>query len=249
MPVPEMLQPVQSKGIAIHVSQQLQQAIRVGQLRPGDRLIDSELAEVLKVSRATVREALRLLESKGLVVNEHRRGTYVAKLISDDLRDICNFRSLLETHAVRMGARETTAAELDELAALIDALYAAAAERDFEQIVDLDLRFHQAICRFARSKRLHETWLGMETMLRAFLLLKYDLYDDSSLIAESHRPILDAIRRGDGDRAAELLQRHIMETAEQVLARLEEERGEESAARAQVPTPAIARLAAPGVAG
>ena len=244
MPVPEMLHPVQSKGIATHVYQQLRQAIRVGQLKPGDRLVDGELAEALKVSRATVREALRLLESQGLVVNEHRRGTYVAKLTSADLRDICNFRSLLETHAARMGARATTEAELAELAALIDDLYAAAAQRDFERIVELDLRFHQAICRFARSKRLYETWLGMETMLRAFLLLKYDLYDDSSQIAESHRPILDAIRRGDGDDAADLLQRHIMETAEQVLARLEAERGREDIDTAQATKVAAADLAA-----
>lgn len=229
MPIPDVLTPVESKGIATHVYQQLRQAIRLGQLKPGERLVDGELADALRVSRATVREALRLLESKGLVVNEHRRGTYVAKLTTDDLRDICNFRSLLEAHAARSGARTTTAEELDELQQIVDELAVAGAQHDFERIVDLDLRFHLVICHLARSKRLLETWLGMETMLRAFLLLKYDLMDDSSLISGGHQPILDALRRGDGELAARLLPPHIMETAELVLKRLEEERDQESA--------------------
>ena len=110
-----------------------------------------------------------------------------------------------------------------------DDLYVAGARQDFEAIVDLDLRFHLVICHLARSKRLLETWVSLETMLRAFLLLKYDLMDDSSLIAAGHQPILDALRRGDGERAAQLLPPHIMETAELVLARLEAERGEEGA--------------------
>jgi GntR family transcriptional regulator, gluconate operon transcriptional repressor len=229
MPLPDMLTPVESKAIATHVYQQLRQAIRVGQLKPGERLIDSELAVALHVSRATVREALRLLESKGLVVNNHRRGTYVATLTTADLRDISNFRSLLEAHAARVGARTITTAELDELQSTIDDLYDAGARQDFEAIVDLDLHFHLVICRLARSKHLLETWLGMETMLRAFLLLKYDIMDDSSLIAGGHEPILEALRAGDGELAARLLPPHIMETAERVLVRLEAERGEEGA--------------------
>ncbi|MFN8538716.1 MAG: GntR family transcriptional regulator [Thermomicrobiales bacterium] len=229
MPIPDMLTPVESQAIATHVYQQLRQAIRVGQLRPGERLVDSELAAALQVSRATVREALRLLESKGLVVNNHRRGTYVATLTVADLRDICNFRSLLEAHAARVGAQTITQAELDELQSLVDDLYDAGARQDFEAIVDLDLRFHLVICHLARSKRLLETWVGMETMLRAFLLLKYDLMDDSSLIAGGHGPILEALRAGDGELAARLLPPHIMETAEQVLERLEAVRGEDGA--------------------
>src|SRR6476620_6300954 len=86
MPLPDVLMPVESKAIATHVYQQLRQAIRLGQLKPWERLVEAELAEALRVSRATVREALRLLESKGLVVNEHRRGMFVAELTTADLR-------------------------------------------------------------------------------------------------------------------------------------------------------------------
>ena len=227
MPLPDVLMPVESKAIATHVYQQLRQAIRLGQLKPGERLVDAELADALRVSRATVREALRLLESKGLVVSKHRRGMYVTEFTADDLRDICNFRSLLETHAARMGARSITEEELAELERLIGEIYDAATRQDFEGIVDLDLRFHLAICHFARSKRLLETWLSMETMLRAFLLLKYALYDDSGLIAASHQPIVDALREGDAERAVHELTIHIANTAERVLTSLEEERREE----------------------
>jgi len=174
----------------------------VGKLKPGERLIDTELAEALQVSRATVREALRMLASKGLVEIRHRRGAFVAESTPHDLRDACMFRILLETHAARLGAASATPDELDALQELIERFHDAAAQRDFEQIVDLDLRFHLALCHFARSKRLLDAWCGMETMLRAFLLLKYALYDDSALIAGSHQPILDALQQHDPDRAA-----------------------------------------------
>ena len=223
MPIPDVLMPVESKGIAEHVYQQLRQAIHLGQLKPGQRLVDTELAEALQVSRATVRESLRLLESKGLVVNRHRRGTFVAELTPEDLRDVYKFRSVLECHAVRIGARSASTEELDTLQRVIDDFHVAAAQQDVEAIVDFELRFHQGICEFARSKRLLETWLGMETAVRAFLLLKYTLFDDSPLIAGSHQPIIDALRRHDEDRVAEILHIHITETAERVVESLERE--------------------------
>src|SRR5258707_780447 len=165
MPTMSEIVPVESRTLPDHVYQRLRHAIHVGHLKPGQRLNDGELAKALQVSRTTVREALRMLESRGLVEIRHRRGAFVAELTPDELR-------------------------------------AAAARQDYEGIVDLDLRFHLGICHLARSKRLLETWRSMETMLRAFLLLKYALYDDSALIAGSHQPILDALRERDAERAA-----------------------------------------------
>src|SRR5262249_13834052 len=123
----------------------------------------------------------------------------------------------------RLGAHSATDEELAALQALIERLHDAAAQRDFEQIVDLDLRFHLAVCRLAQSKRLLEAWCRMDRMRRAFLLRKYALYDDSALIAGSHQPILDALQQRDADRAARLLRTHILDTAERVLDGLEQE--------------------------
>lgn len=224
MPLLSEIVPVESQTLPNHVYQRLRHAIHVGHLKPGERLLDGELAKALQVSRATVREALRMLESRGLVDIRHRRGAFVAELTPDDLRDACSFRRMLETHAVSVGACGATDAELASLQHLIEELHAVAARQDFERIVDLDLQFHLGICALARSKRLIETWRGMETMLRAFLLLKYALYDDSALIAGSHQPILDALRDRDAERAVQILGAHILDTAEQVLEGLERER-------------------------
>lgn len=223
MPIPDVLMPVESKAIAEHVYLQLRQAIHLGQLKPGQRLVDAELAEAMQVSRATVREALRLLESKGLVVNRHRRGMFVAELTPEDLRDVYKFRSVLETHAMRLGADTATPEELDELQRVIDEFHVAAAQHDVAAIAEFELRFHLGIVQFARSKILLETWLGMETAVRAFLLLKYTLFDDSPLIAGSHQPLLDALRSGDPEYGAALMHTHITETAERVVESLEHE--------------------------
>ncbi|MBI3943053.1 MAG: GntR family transcriptional regulator [Chloroflexi bacterium] len=218
------LTPLESETIATRVFRQLQKAIYAGQLKPGERLIEADLAEALQVSRASVREALYLLQSKGLVTTKHRRGTYVIELTDEDMRDIYNLRILLETYAVRLAAETATDEEIELLQKLIDDLREVAKLRKHEQIVDLDLRFHLEICRFARNKRLLDTWRGMESALRAFLLLKYGLYDDSPEIANSHQPLIDALRQHNPDKAEAALRSHIFETAQHVLYSLEEEK-------------------------
>ncbi|MSP13159.1 MAG: GntR family transcriptional regulator [Chloroflexi bacterium] len=218
------LTPLETETIATRVFRQLQKAIYAGQLKPGERLVEANLAEALQVSRASVREALYLLQSKGLVTTRHRRGTYVIELSDADIRDIYSLRILLETYAVRLAAEVVTDEDIEHLQKLIDDLREVAKLRKHEQIVDLDLRFHLEICRFARNKRLLDTWRSMESALRAFLLLKYGLYDDSPEIANSHQPLIDALRQRDPDKAEAVLRSHISETAEHVLHSLEEEK-------------------------
>jgi DNA-binding GntR family transcriptional regulator len=190
-------------------------------LKPGDRLIETELAATLQVSRASVREALRLLQSKGLVDSKHRRGTFVAEINSADAREIYALRTLLEGYSVRQLAEHASDEQVQSLQRLVDKLRAAARKRNYELIVELDLRFHRDVCSFPRNRRLLETWSRMITQLRAMLLTKYELYDDSPAIADSHQELLDAIRSHDPDRAEALVKTHIVETAERVLRLLE----------------------------
>jgi DNA-binding GntR family transcriptional regulator len=221
-----LFEPLETQTLATQVYARILEAIRTGPLKPGDRLIETDLAESLQVSRASVREALRMLQSKGLVVSSHRRGTFVAEINAADAREIYTLRSLLEGYAVRVLAERGTAADLADLQRCVDELRLAGERRDYERIVELDLRFHRDVCASLGNWRLLETWTSMVTQLRALLLTKYDLYDDSPAIAESHARLLDAVRSRDAAGAERMVQEHIVETAEKVLRLLEDSAGD-----------------------
>lgn len=218
------LAPLHTMTLATQVQQRLEHAIFTGELKPGERLIEVDLAETLQISRASLREALRLLENKGLVVTTHRRGAFVIELTERDVREIYRLRLLLEGFAIRSAAEHPTSELLDRLDALMTELNASARGRDYFAIVNLDLELHREICAASENHRLLDMWGDLVAPTRALLLTKYRLFDDSELIAHGHQVLVDAIRRRDPDRAAHLLEGHITDTWEQVLRSLAHER-------------------------
>ena len=211
------LEPLESATLAAQIQVRLEEAIYTGQLKPGQRLIETDLAEALQVSRASFREALRLLQSKGLVVTTHRRGTFVAEITPTDVRDIYTLRILLEGFAIRQVTELPAQDVLDRLDLLVERLRDCAARRDHIGIVDHDVEFHRTICQATGNKKLLEHWEALVAPVRAFLLTKYRVFDDSPEIAQGHERLVNAIRDHKPDLAEELLKSHIIDTAEEVL--------------------------------
>jgi DNA-binding GntR family transcriptional regulator len=218
------LSPLETTTLATQVQRSLEHAIFTGELKPGERLIEVDLAEALQVSRASLREALRLLENRGLVVITHRRGAYVIDLSDDDIRDIYGVRLLLENHAIRCATERPDSALIARLEQLIETMRTAADERDYFAIVDLDLEFHREICTATGNRRLLTMWGDLVAPTRALLLTKYRLFDDSAEITHGHEILRDAILQGDADHAAKLLERHVIDTHEAIVQSLAHER-------------------------
>jgi len=218
------LAPLETTTLATQVQRTLEHAIFTGELKPGERLIEVDLAETLQVSRASLREALRLLENKGLVVTTHRRGAFVIELTDRDVREIYRIRLLLEVYAIRCVAGEPAPELLNRLDDLMGEMRASALRRDYFAIVDLDLDFHREICAATGNQRLLDVWGDLVAPTRALLLTKYRLFDDSELIAQGHQVLVDAIGHRDQDRAVSLLEKHITDTHEEVLSFLAHER-------------------------
>ena len=216
--------PLETSTVASQVQRRLEHAIFTGELRPGERLIEIDLADALQVSRASLREALRLLESKGLVVTTHRRGCFVIDLSDSDVREIYRIRLLLEGYAIRRAASDPNLDLLDRLDGLIVRIQVAAQDLDYFAIVDLDLEFHREICASADNLRLLDMWGDLVAPTRALLLTKYRLFDDSAAIAAGHQILLDQIRAADPDRADRLLAAHITDTHEAIIDSLARER-------------------------
>ncbi|MHB9143796.1 MAG: GntR family transcriptional regulator [Symbiobacteriia bacterium] len=194
--------------------QRLRSAVLSGQLRPGEKLVERQLAEQFGVSRTPLRAAVERLASHGLVVRgrERGRGGYgyeVASATVSEVTEAMTIRIALESVATRLAAERATAEEVAELQQLLERLIRAQAGRGAQAIDRTHLAFHEAIYRFARSPRLHDLLAGLQDYIRIVISQSYkDTRRLERSLAE-HRDLVWAISRHDGPLAEYLSRRHI----------------------------------------
>lgn len=132
----------------------LRQAILRGELKPGERLMEIQLATKLGVSRTPVREAIRKLELEGLVLMIPRKGAEVADIVEKGLRDVLEVRKALEELSVRLACDRITKKEIDELKRAAEEFKKTLKQRDITKIAEADVRFHDIIYMATDNQRL-----------------------------------------------------------------------------------------------
>jgi DNA-binding GntR family transcriptional regulator len=209
--IPALFAPI-SRTLGDHVTQQLRQAILSGQLKPGQRIVEREIAEAMQTSRGPVRDALKLLENERLVVRYPHKGTFVAWLSLRDAEEIYSLREAIELLAVDHVIRNATSEQVDELDKLVQAM-AIQAERGYTQFeaTDIDLDFHHTMCRISGHKRLLKAWETLNPQIRMLLLQHRTLLPDDfrQTGVEWHRQIVQALRQRDTEQAQQLLRKHL----------------------------------------
>lgn len=211
------MKPLNRETLPDQAAEILRSAIRSGELRPGQRLVEAELAAQLGVSRIPIREAIRTLERDGLIVSEPGRGASVVSLTDEDVQEIYGLRASLEAYAIELIIESSAEAAIEALQALVDEMAAPSRAGIRDQLMEIDLRFHQALCRLSGNRRLLEAWLRLSDQIRMLLRLKDMVADDSGRLPRGHQRIVDAIRRGDAAAAGDLLRGHIRMSAAQLL--------------------------------
>jgi len=190
----------------------LRSAIISGQYRPGDHLSEVELANVLGVSRGTVREALRHLQQEGLVTAGNRGMLRVNSLTATEVRELFQVRAALEGMAVReiiaSPRRETAVRALRaSLEQLMDE------SDDFPARIEADLAFHLELCRQAGNTMLVESWQHLEGRMRV-AILNAASWQAPMMARDRHAPIVDAIERGDVAAALAVVEEHMASAAD-----------------------------------
>lgn len=213
------LRPIVSSGLRDQIAAQIRNAILDGDFDPGDHLIEMNIAEQLDVSRAPVREALSSLERDGLVERFPRRGYYVVEFTLKDIEEIYSLRLLLELEALRRVVGRFVADDIAKLQQIIDDLDdAIRKEREPREVAELDLSFHEFICKSADHSRLYSVWnnMRMQTWLLIGVTSKTH-YNSPGQPREFHQNILDEIRTSNLERAESLLKEHIMDAQRRAL--------------------------------
>ena len=204
--------PLLDKGL---LSAQVYEALRTeivsGRLKPGERLVESEIARNLDVSQAPVRDALRQLAHEGLVLQLPRRGSFVAEISEDEARRSYDVREALEGVAAREFCLHATEDDLDELAALLQEIFEAAERGDHAGIMDADMAFHRRIWIAGGNPLLPRIFPLVESAARNLTAISNREYFDLMEIAESHVPLLASLRERDIAAAIEAHQAHVRE--------------------------------------
>lgn len=174
----------------------------------GSRLVESQLAREFGVSQAPVREALRDLEAMRLVESQPYRGARIRAVSQEELAEIYPVRAALEEVAGREAAPRITADRIAELEAELDGMRAAAVRGDVQQQLVHDARFHRIIVEASGNATLLEVWGSLRIEARTLVSL---LTSDSDLlaIADTHEPVLAALRQADAELAGKEMRSHI----------------------------------------
>jgi DNA-binding GntR family transcriptional regulator len=185
----------------------LLQRIASGELKPGERLVETRIAQELGTSQAPVREALRDLQLLRLVESEPFRGSRVRVFGQEELIDVYPVRAALEELAARLAA-EKLGGDVSVLEAELEAMKDAVRRGDTHALVEHDVAFHRHIIEAAGNSVLKQCWqsLGVESRITISL---YGTYMDPAQAAERHQKLIDPIRDQKPGAAGREARKHV----------------------------------------
>ena len=206
-----------SRTLSDQVVKQLRQAILGGQLKPGQRIVESEIAQAMALSRGPVRDALKILENERLVVHYPHRGAFVAWLTLRDAEEIYSLREALEVLALHNAIKYATDEQVGELSQVINRMTARQQEQYTQaEATDLDLEFHHTLCRISGHGRVLAAWTALRDQVRLLILTHRILHpmDFRDNAVEWHRQLADAVRDRNDQLAEEVLRKHLASSFE-----------------------------------
>ena len=207
------------------VFETLRDAIIKQVLKPGERLMEIQLADEMGVSRTPVREAIRKLELEGLVVMVPRKGAYVAGVSMKDIHEVYEVRAALEMLAVSLAAERITDEELDALERQVlreSEAEANADEHSLDNIIYIDSSFHDIIYQAAHNQRLVQFVNILQEQLQRFRAASLTRPGRSKTALEEHKQIVEALAERNGELAAKLAKEHIDNAESAMISGMEE---------------------------
>jgi GntR family transcriptional regulator of gluconate operon len=190
------IHPLDQSRLGDEVAQMLRRAIISGELESGTHLVESVLSERFQVSRAPIREALRELESEGLV-ESRRRGVYVKGLAPQDVWELYNLRMMLEGAAVELAVSRFDEDDIAALRGHLETMAAAAATGRRDEFAKADMGFHTELFERIGHRRLLRVWQSFVETYRVILEITDIENPDLEQVVVDHRHILDAIDARD----------------------------------------------------
>jgi GntR family transcriptional regulator of gluconate operon len=185
----------------------LRDQIVSGKIPPDTKLVEQKIADLLGISRAPVRDALRELETEGLVITRSG-GRYVIRLTERDVRELYQVRRVLEKLATRLAAQNTSPKAHQALSAKLEEMRKAIAQHDRATYVKTDVEMHWLVWRQAGNEHLLRMLGSMVGPVFMFVANNADAYDWNKTL-ELHEEWVKYVNAGDADAAVRSIERHL----------------------------------------
>lgn len=188
----------------------LREAILKGELKPGERLMELQLASKLGVSRTPIREAIRMLELEGLAVTVPRKGAEVAKMTEKDMEDVLQIRKALDELAVGLACDNITEEELERLQIVLKNFENSTREHNVKKVAQADVEFHDVIYRAANNPKLVNMLNNLREQMyryRVEYLKNESIYPT---LVNEHEKIFEGLRRKDRKEVIRVMSNHVV---------------------------------------
>lgn len=181
-----------------------------GTYKPGDRIVETQLAKQFNVSKSPVREAIRLLEKEGLLLVDEKSRVIVYEPTIKDVEDIYFCRIALESFAVKLMVQTAAAAEIEEVEKiLLETKKAIEENREASTIIQLNGQFHQLIVQFTKNKRLQKQVNDLKSLTHFYRILNFQEHNRAAVILNEHYEIFTYIQKRESTAAAEAMIKHL----------------------------------------
>ncbi len=192
--------------------------IRSGKLRPGERLVQQQLAKQFGVGQGVVRESLLELTGCGLVEVVDNSGMFVGELDQNQITDVFEIRELLEGLAARLCCKRASREQIEELQEIVEQIYELGSKEKFEEASLLDRKFHQMMIQFSRNRMLDRLSDGYQ-VLGSVLKMTWD----NEIVYQAHRDIVQAISDNNPEDAEKFARIHIASAKKEIEKKISDE--------------------------
>jgi len=197
------------------------EAIISGELKPGDKIVETRLAKELSVSQAPIREAILELEQVGLIKTSPYKGAFVKVFSKRDIEEAYQVRALLESEAASGAAKKITGKEIEHLEEIYKDLITVAKKNDAKSYIKIDVSFHERIVQINNNSLLYRFWKQISSVQLTYIsvIRTYEKYNLEEL-AIRHKELIETFVKHDANLARERMFLHIHEFLADFLDRL-----------------------------
>jgi DNA-binding GntR family transcriptional regulator len=206
-----------NEPLRLRIAAIIREAILNGDLEPGRPLTELEIAEQFDVSRAPVREAMRILANEGLIETEPYRGSRVKVITRRDVEEVYSLRRVHESFAVERIVHKCSANDLRTLSEICKRMREHAERRDMQAVSLEDELFHRTLIELADHQLLLTIWNELSLRVRQTMSLRNLQIEVPERLAENHLAIVDALADRDLKRALALVDAHVSEGGQLVI--------------------------------
>ncbi len=187
----------------------LREAILRGDLVPGERLMELQLAAKLGVSRTPIREAIRMLEQEGLAITIPRKGAIVAGMTEKDMQDVLEIREALEELSVQVACDKITDEEIAKLRESMEKFETSLKSGDIKRMAETDVEFHDVIYQATDNPKLINMLNNLREQMYRYRVEYLKNPSNHEQLLQEHEAIYRGIMKKDKDAVTEMIRRHI----------------------------------------